>query len=69
MATVLRAARDSGFRIGFSYVSGTNPWPPADRFRLLRSAVERSVDRPWFEGILALPEVFSHPSAIRVYPA
>ena len=66
---VVRAARDSGFRIGFSYVSGTNPWPPADRFRLLRSAVERSVDRPWFEGILALPEVFSHPSAIRVYPA
>ena len=66
---VLREARDRGFRIGFSYVSGSNPWPPADRFRLLRSAVERSVDETWFQGILAVPELFSHPSAIRVYPA
>jgi len=68
-ARVVREARDCGFRIGFSYVSGSNPWPPADRFRLLRTAVERAVDEAWFEGILAVPELFSHPSAIRVYPA
>ena len=68
-ARVVRAARDNGFRIGFSNVSGSNPWPLADHFRLLRSAVERSVDDAWFEAILAVPELFSHPSAIRVYPA
>ncbi|MCW5580231.1 MAG: polysaccharide deacetylase family protein [Luteimonas sp.] len=68
-ARVVHAARDNGFRLGFSYVSGTNPWPPADRFRLLRTAVERAVDDTWFQGILAVPELFSHPSAIRVYPA
>ena len=66
---VVLAARDNGFRVGFTYVSGSNRWPAADRFRLLRSAVERSVDDIWFQGILAVPEVFSHPSAIRVYPA
>ena len=66
---VVRAARDHGFRIGFSYVNGSNRWPPPDRFRLLRTSVERTVDDAWFQGILAMPELFAHSSAIRVYPA
>ena len=67
-ARVVECVREHGFRIGFSYVSGCNPWPPADRYRLLRTAVERGVDAAWFKGILAVPELFSHPSSLRVYP-
>lgn len=66
---VVSVATENGFRIGFSYVNGSNPWPPQDRYRLLRTAVERGIDDPWFQGILALPEVFAHPSVIRTYPA
>ena len=66
-ARVIDAVRAEGFRIGFSYVSGTNPLPFARRYELLRTPVETSVDRAWFEGILALPEMFAHGTALRVY--
>lgn len=68
-ARVVAAARSAGFRIGFSYLNGTNPWPASDGFRLLRTAVERGIGTAWFGGILATPELFAHPSAARVYPA
>ena len=66
-ARVIDAVRAHGFRIGFSYVSGTNPLPAADRYRLLRTPVETSVDRAWFEGMLAVPEMFAHRSTLRTY--
>lgn len=65
----LAAVREHGFRIGFSYVSGSNRWPIADRYQLLRTPVERCIDDAWFKAILAVPELFSHPSALRVYPS
>ncbi len=68
-ARVIDLVRDQGFRIGFSYVSGTNPWPTGDRYRLLRTAVERTVDDAWFQGILTVPELFAHPTALRVNPS
>jgi hypothetical protein len=63
---VIDALRAQGFRIGCSYVSGTNTLPLDDLFRLRRLPVERYMDDGWFRGMVACPEVFSHPSRLRV---
>lgn len=68
-ARVVEAVRAAGFRVGFTYLNGTNTWPARDRYRLLRTAVESSIGEVWFRGILAAPEVFAHPSVARAYPA
>ena len=66
-ARVIAAVREAGFRIGFSYVNGINPLPGLDRYRIARTPVETGVDPAWFEGILALPELFTHATTLRVY--
>lgn len=66
---VVSAARAAGFRLGFTYLNGCNHWPPVDRFALHRMAIERSADMVWFGAMMSVPEVFSHPSVARVYPA
>src|SRR3546814_783476 len=68
-ARVFDAVRAQGFRIGFSYVSGTSTPQADNRYQLLRTPVETSVDLAWFKGILAVPELFSHPTRLRVYPS
>ena len=68
-ASVIEAARQAGFALGFSYVAGTNPWVRMERYALRRLPVERHVDQRWFAAIAAVPELFGHPSALRVYPA
>ena len=60
---VADAARAAGFKLACSYISGTSRADEGSRFRLRRIPVERSVDRPWFEAVLALPELFLHPTA------
>lgn len=68
-ARVMDAARAQGFRIGFSYVNGVS-MPRADnRYRLLRTAVETGIDLEWFKGIVAMPELFAHPTRLRMYPS
>lgn len=65
---VIAAAHDAGFRLGFTYLNGCNRWPLAERFTLRRTAIERSADMGWFPAMMAVPELFSHPSIARVYP-
>lgn len=65
---VIDAARAVGFRIGFSYVAGGNPWPGMQRFGLRRLPVERDLDTAWFQAMTVLPELFGHPTTIRAYP-
>lgn len=67
-ARVIDAARAQGFRIGFSYLNGVSAPQADNRYQLLRTAVEAGVDLTWFKGILAAPELFSHPSRLRMYP-
>ncbi len=55
---VVAAARDAGYRIGFTYMRGTNRTNSIDRMRLARQHVERYVSRAYFQGLLALPSVF-----------
>jgi peptidoglycan/xylan/chitin deacetylase (PgdA/CDA1 family) len=64
---VVAAARDAGFAIGFSYISGTNPLGSMDRFGLRRLSVEHSMDPAWFASMTVLPELFGYPTAFRVY--
>lgn len=63
---VIDAARNQGFRLGFSYVNGVNTLPGLDRYQVARTPVETGVDAAWFEGILALPELFTHTTTLRV---
>ncbi len=67
-ARVIAAARDAGFRLGFTYLNGCNRWPLGEHFSLRRMAIERSADMGWFPAMMAVPELFSHPSIARVYP-
>jgi hypothetical protein len=62
---VIDEVRAQEFRIGCSYVSGSNPWPLVDPYALLRLPVERYMDTAWFKGMLAWPELFSHRSRRR----
>jgi len=55
---VVAAARDAGYRIGFTYECGSNSAHPPDRMRLARQHVERYTGRAYFQGLLALPSVF-----------
>jgi peptidoglycan/xylan/chitin deacetylase (PgdA/CDA1 family) len=63
---VIGAARQAGFRLGCSYVSGTNPVPARDEFELRRLPVERHMDLAWFSALVGLPEAFSYPSRQRI---
>ena len=56
---VVAAARNAGYRIGFTYVPGSNRADPTDRMRLARQHVERYTGRAYFQGLLAFPSVFS----------
>lgn len=66
---VIGAVRAAGYRLAFTYLSGCNRWPLREPHALRRLAMERPLDQAWFQAILALPEVFNHPSVVRVYPA
>lgn len=68
-ARVLAAVEAAGYAFAFTYNNGSNRWPPARRYALLRQSVEADMDQDWFAGIAALPELFAHPSVQRTYPA
>lgn len=55
---VQQAARDAGYRLGASYIPGTNPLANLDRFGLRRQHVERFTTRSYFASMLGLPELF-----------
>lgn len=64
-AVVISAVREAGYRLGCSYRAGPEPMRPESRYELRRIPVERDVGRDWFEGMLALPEVFCYRSRTR----
>lgn len=64
-AAVVAAVRDAGYRVACSYVAGAQPLPPRERYGLRRIPVERHMDAAWFEGMLALPEVFCYRTRAR----
>ena len=68
-ARVVDAVREQGFRIGFTYVSGASVPRAGMRYEFLRTGIEANIDAAWFEGMLALPEVFAHRTRLRTYPA
>jgi peptidoglycan/xylan/chitin deacetylase (PgdA/CDA1 family) len=55
---VVGVARECGYRMALTYVSGTNAWPPDDCYRLRRLHVERYTTRARFTGMLAFPRLF-----------
>lgn len=63
--TVVLAAQDAGYRFGCSYLSGMGNVGADGAFSLRRLPVERGMSLPWFEAMLALPEVFTYPSRLR----
>ncbi|MBN8481978.1 MAG: polysaccharide deacetylase family protein [Xanthomonadales bacterium] len=65
-AAVIAAARDAGFELGCSYVSGTNHLPPREPFALRRLPIERHMDAAWFAALVGMPEAFSYTSRRRI---
>jgi len=64
-AAVMGAARELGYRLACSYLAGPEALHPASRYELRRIPVEREMSADWFEGMLALPEVFCYRSRTR----
>lgn len=62
---VIAAARESGYRLGCSYVAGTSPCPRQPEFELRRLPIERDMDLAWFAALLGIPEAFTYPSRQR----
>lgn len=55
---VTAAARHVGYKLGVSYLSGTNPMRRLEPFAIRRLHVERYTSRAYFQSMLALPSVF-----------
>lgn len=55
---VQHAARGAGYRLGVSYLSGSNRLPIETHFALRRLHIERDTDRAWFAAMLQLPDLF-----------
>ena len=55
---VIEAAASAGYRLGFSYLPGSNLTRSPDRMLLKRQHVERSIGQSYFQGLLVLPSVF-----------
>ena len=53
-----KAAFDAGYRLGASYIPGTNLFSDLDHYGLRRQHVERFTTRPYFAAMLGLPEIF-----------
>jgi hypothetical protein len=65
-ADTVEVVRSAGFRMACSYVAGTSAVEPATRYSMRRLPVERDMDGPWFEAMVAVPELFSYASRLRV---
>lgn len=62
----IRAAREAGFRMACSYLSGTAQASEEERFSMRRLPVEREMDTSFFRAMVSLPEVFSYSSRSRI---
>ncbi len=62
---VAAAVRDAGYRMACSYLAGPEALRADARYAMRRIPIERQMDADWFEGVLALPEVFCHRSRTR----
>lgn len=56
--TVTREVQAAGYRLGVSYVSGTNYLPSFDRFRMRRQHIERYLSQSYVKSMLNFPELF-----------
>lgn len=61
---VVSAARAAGYQLACSYMPGASACDDASRYEMRRIPIERDVDLPWFEALVAVPEVFAHPARI-----
>lgn len=64
-ARVIQSAREAGYRVGCSYIHGTNPIGRYHHHAIARLAVEREMDLGWFAGMLTLPGLIGYPSTSR----
>ena len=57
---VIELAREAGYQMGCSYISGSNPVARAQPFELRRIPIERYMDIGWFAAAVTIPSVFSY---------
>ena len=63
---VIATAREAGYKLGCSYISGTSPMPASPEFELRRLPIERHMDLAWFASLVGIPEAFSYPTRHRL---
>jgi len=56
--TTLAIAKECGYQLGFSYLSGINPLPLREHLALKRLHVEHYIDNSHFKALLCLPTLF-----------
>lgn len=61
----VEAVRAAGFQMACSYVAGVGRLGPRTQFSLPRLPVERHMDMPWFQAMMAMPELFTYASRLR----
>ncbi|KRA42484.1 hypothetical protein ASD72_13575 [Pseudoxanthomonas sp. Root630] len=61
----VEAVRAAGFDLACSYVAGVGHPGPRTQFSLPRLPVERHMDMPWFQAMMAMPELFTYASRLR----
>lgn len=65
-AQTIEVVRSAGFRMACSYVAGTSKVATESRYSMRRLPVEREMDSAWFEAMVAVPELFSYASRLRI---
>jgi peptidoglycan/xylan/chitin deacetylase (PgdA/CDA1 family) len=61
----VQAVREAGFDLACSYVAGVSRPGPRTQYALPRLPVERHMDMPWFQAMMAMPELFTYASRLR----
>jgi len=59
---VMKAARETGFRLACCSLRGTNSQQRLNRYALNRLPVERMMGTGWFAAMLTLPNFISYPT-------
>ena len=57
---VIQMAKTSGYKLGFSYVTGINSWPCKASHELQRLHVERYTSFSMFKCMISMPNIFNY---------
>ncbi len=63
---VIKTTKESGYKVGFSYIEDLNKLPLVDAYTIRRLHIETHVSKSYFKFLLCLPSLFSTEPATTV---